>query len=170
MIGSYFVIDINLPVDEIQTEIDGYIARFEREILIKTLGFDLYYNFIAALSGTPDQKWLDLRDGKIYVQDGVNKRWRGLINDEKESLIAYYVYYQFLKSNNQYASGNGVKLVNSENSVNQSPIQKQKDAYNRMVDLISEMDDFIQYSNSIDSTTYPNYEPEVIRKVNIFNI
>lgn len=179
MVNDYFIIDIALPVDEVQNELNGFIARFEKEILIKCLGYDLYSAFITALSGTPDQKWVELRDGKEYTQDGVKVKWNGLINTDKESLIAYYVYYKFLTSSSRFASSNGVKLINNENSVNIGPRQNQVYAYNRALDLIGFPGDdlrngtlynFLYYSNGVDSTTYPNWYFTQLGKINIFNI
>lgn len=167
--NTYFVRELSLPTDQIAAELTSYIDRFEPEILTKILGYDLKKAFVDALAGTPDQKWIDLRDGKEYQQDSVYRKWRGFKNTTKESLIANYVFYQYTIYGSEFNSTFGLKQVNSENSTFADYRRKQARVYNQMVDWISELDDFIQYSNSI-TETYPNYEPEVIRKVNIFNI
>jgi len=165
MITDYFILNIFLPPDEVSGDIAGYVSRFEREILIKTLGFHMYNELIESLSGTPEQKWLDLRDGKIYQKNGINHNWRGLINDEKESLIAYYVWYQYSIHGMEVKSISGIKNLKTENTNIVDRRLHQVSAYNKMVDLIAEMDNFIQ-ANSVD---YPYYAPELIRKVNMFN-
>ena len=179
MVNDYFILDIALPVDEVQTELTGFISRYEKEILTLCLGYDLYSTFITALSGTPDQKWTDLRDGKVYQVNGVNVKWNGLVNTDKISLIAYYVYYKFLVSSSEFASSNGVKLINNENAANINPRQKQVYAYNQCLDLIGSPSDsvkkgtlynFLTYSNGLNSLTYPNWEFTQLTKINIFNI
>lgn len=169
MITDYFILDIYLPSDEVSGDISGYVSRFEREILIKCLGFHLYNEFITALSGTPDSKWEDLRDGAIYTINGINYRWRGLINDEKESLIAYYVWYKYSLHGMDVKSISGIKQLNTENTTISDKRYAQAYAYNKMVDLIAEMDAFIVAKNNEVADTYPEYYPETIRKVNIFN-
>lgn len=168
--NTYFIIDISLPVDEISAELTSYITRFEKEILISSLGYDLYNQFATALAGTPDQKWVDLRDGKTYVVDGITKKWDGFINTDKKSLIAYYVYFQYLRYSSSYMATSGVKVSNSENSINISPIIKQVDAYNSCVDMVNELDEFVLWSNDQDPATYANYEPALMEKINQFNI
>jgi hypothetical protein len=161
---TYFINDIELSTDNLAVKLQQKINTCEPEILIKCLGFDMYRQFIAALAGTPEQKWLDLRDGKEFAIDGIYYNWRGLLNTEKESLIAYYVYYQFIKSPEYYQSG--LRQSNTENSIVVNPRPKQCDVYNKMVDWIEEMDLFI-YTNIADYTTY---NPTKINKINAFNI
>jgi len=168
-LNDYFILDINLPIDEIP-ELDGWVSRFEREILTKALGFSLYYEYITSLSDvSPAQKWIDLRDGKVYTKDGINYQWRGMTNSNKESFISYYVFYKYI-SHGINSNSLGVKMVNSENSTFTDKRYIQTYVYNKMIDFIAEMNEFILYSNSVDSSTYPNYYPECIRKVNLFNI
>ena len=167
---TYFIIDTELSVDEIQNELTSYIDRFEPEILTMILGYDLKKQFVDALAGTPAQKWLDLRDGKDFTVDGIYYNWKGMANTLKNSLIAKYVYYQYLVNTNSFTSNNGIKLVNSENAINTNPRQKQCLAYNSMVNDIKKMDYFINNQNSLDPSAYTNYNPITIERINIFNI
>ena len=166
---SYFINDIYLPTDECP-DLTGFITKFEPEILKKVLGYDLYAVFIAALAGTPASKWTDLRDGADYDVSGITYEWRGLINTEKDSLIAYYVFYKYTFMGMNTNSGVGIKMTNSENSTITDKRYVQIYAYNRMVDMIAEMDAFILAKNSADATTYPLYYPGCVNKVNLFNI
>lgn len=168
---TYFINEISLPVDEISSELTSFITKYEKEILIKILGYDLYKAFTTALTGfDPAEKWGLLRDGCDYEISGITYNWPGLINTEKESLIAYYVFYQFSCNSSTFNSSIGGQIIKSENSVLTDNRRKQVFAYNKMVDMISQMNDFINYTNSENSATYPNYYPESIRKINIFNI
>jgi hypothetical protein len=99
--STYFVGDIALPnLDEVPNTFQDTMDRYEEEILKKLLGYQLYNAFIAgiAVEPTPDQKWLDLRDGAEFTFDfcgeTITQKWNGLINTDKVSLISYYVYYQ----------------------------------------------------------------------------
>jgi hypothetical protein len=169
--NTYFIREISLPTDQIGAELTSYIERFEPEILTKILGYDLYKQLTAGLANTyPEQKWLDLRDGCDYEQDEVYYHWRGLTNSTFESIIANYVFYYYTIYGSQFNSVFGLKQVLGENSTQADYRHKQMRVYNQMVDWISEMSDFIEWSNSVDSETYPNYNPSVIRKVNVFNI
>ena len=63
----------------------------------------------------------------------------------------------------------GIKQLNTENTTISDKRYSQAYAYNKMVDLIAEMDAFIVAKNNEVADTYPEYNPETIRKVNIFN-
>lgn len=168
---TYFIRELHLPTDEIGTELTSFIDRFEPEILQKRLSYDLYRAFKAGLlENQIAQKWIDLRDGKEYQSGGIYYKWRGLINSDKISLIANYVFYQFSIYGSTFNSSVGLQSIKSENSTIADYRDKQTLVYNQMINYIAELDAFITYSNSVDSTTYPNYDPTPIRRVNKFNI
>lgn len=162
---SYFVGNISLPVDQLTGQLNNYILRFEPEILTKILGYDLKKQFVEALAGTPDQKWIDLRDGKDYQIDGIYYNWRGFLNTKKESIIANYVWFEFVTSENTYVSGAGIKQIVTENSQFANPRVIQLYNYNKMIDWIDEMKKFIEKNIS----DYTNYNPEFLLKINQFN-
>src|SRR5574343_252793 len=166
---TYFINHIHLPVDEISAELTTYITKYEPEILTKVLGYELYAAFAAALAGTPATKWTDLRDGKDYDISSITYHYRGLKNTAKESLIANYVFYKYSIHGSKFNSSFGIKQPQSENSLIIDPSGLQADIYNEMVDWIYELNQFIVAMNSVDATTYPNYIPGAIRKINKFN-
>jgi len=98
------------------TELDYLCIKLEREILLNALGLSLY-NEIKAITdiNTADEKFKKLIQGDEY--DG--KIWLGLDNDD--SLIANYIYQEFVTQTDIRLSATGAKKVNAENAINQTP-------------------------------------------------
>jgi hypothetical protein len=167
---TYFNTDKTVSRPETDTLLTAYILKFEPEILEKILGYDLKKAFLAGLTGTVAQKWTDLKEGKEYSKDGIYYNWPGFTNTLKQSLIANYVFYKFTCGAFYTTNGSGIWLASSENSKQADKRYLQVMIYNEMIDLINKMDCFISYQNSVDSATYPNYSPETLSKINIFNI
>lgn len=94
--STYFVNDINIPLGTNNT-VTQQIARYERDILIQLLGYDLAKLVIAYNSSTSPQRIKELVEGKEYTEGDYTVKWNGLINSEKVSLLAYYVYIQYAK-------------------------------------------------------------------------
>ena len=155
---TYFINDIQLPTDEVGAKIDALILRMEPEIIEKCLGFSLKNEFYTALlNPSPEQKWLDLRDGKIYEIDGISYQWIGFKNTQKQSIISYFIYCEYLLETTKNIASSGGKIVQAENSIISDSYVEQMRIFNRAVVLMQQLDDFINYSNGIDSTTYQNY-------------
>jgi len=97
-------------------ELDYLCIKLEREILLNALGLSLY-NEIKAITdiNTADEKFKKLIQGDEY--DG--KIWLGLDNDD--SLIANYIYQEFVTQTDIRLSATGAKKVNPENAINQTP-------------------------------------------------
>lgn len=140
--NSYFIQDIDLPnLSEVSTSIGTAISRYEKEILIRLLGYELWKEFNDAIeAGNPiDQKWLDIRDGADFTLEYQNRtynlHWNGLLNLEKVSLLSFYVYYKFRENTNVVTTGIGDVMGKSENSDRVSDIPKMVNAWNQMVDL-----------------------------------
>ena len=98
------------------TELDYLCIKLERDILLNALGVSLY-NEIKAITDieTADEKFKKLIQGDEY--DG--KIWLGLDNDD--SLIANYIFQQFITDTDIRLSATGAKKVNSENATTQTP-------------------------------------------------
>lgn len=141
--SSYFVGDISLSQNKYNSaNLDLYIVKIEKEILIKLLGYDLYKSFSEAIdSGTPAQKWIDLRDGKEYQvtnEDGVDVyvKWEGLLN--ATSLISYFIYFYYVLETQSINTGSGDVVLKGTNSETTSISQlnnKLVANYNKGVDL-----------------------------------
>lgn len=83
----------NTTPNPVGSVVDWFIQKYEPEFLEKALGLTLYEALKVGYSQpTPDQKWIDLVQGKIYTDCyGKQKRWRGLITQPESVLDAFDV-------------------------------------------------------------------------------
>ena len=116
--GSYFKGSIH--IDNVQdtapnsdllgngNAINDFISEYEPSLLTKCLGVALYDELSDELDPTKENglkdtalaKWDDLLNGKLYSINDVAQKWPGLRFTEgtlNRSLIAYYVFFQFLE-------------------------------------------------------------------------
>jgi len=125
-------IGLNTPnnVQKLQAVID----RVEYIFLWNLLGYEQYTELKAQFNpdGTwiaePLEKWVDLVDGK--------DSWPGLryeVGDNKVSLIAYYVYHEFLKNDRQYYSSTGLVAAEAANAVKTSVSEELTEKWNDFV-------------------------------------
>lgn len=136
---------------------DDFIPQYEKEYLVKALGYQLYKAFTDALAGSPATKWTDLRDGVDYTIGENTYRWNGFINSDKVSPIAYYVYSEYMGSQAQMNNGTGVKISTQQNATNYSPSQKIMYASAQMLKLNESLyhylnnhtDDYTEYNRSL---------------------
>jgi hypothetical protein len=99
-----------------KTELDILCEKLEREILLNALGLSLYNEVkaITEIENAPD-RLKKLIQGDEYD----DKIWLGLDNDD--SLIANYIYQEFVSQTDIRLSATGAKKVNPENATNQKP-------------------------------------------------
>jgi hypothetical protein len=114
---TYFVRDVNLPAGTLNT-ITASISRYERDILIQLLGYDLYKLVAAYANPGSTQSIIDLVEGKEYLEGQYTVKWNGLINSDKVSILAYYVYIQYLRDHAVDFQNVGASASLVENSVN----------------------------------------------------
>lgn len=170
--GSYFNLDINTPDNEYQN-IQEFIDRYEPEILKQLLGLELYRLVIA--ENPSEQRILDLRDGKDYVVDDVTYRWNGLINDEKISIISYYVFYWYVRINLSETSSIGQVQVMSENANIANPSLKIQSAWINLEQLYGSAYYPTNYESAYgflneNKDIYPEWEFQEIGSVNAFDL
>ena len=137
--SSYFIHDINIPTGQF-SDLQGFINRYEPEILTDLLGYELAKEVIAYDAETSDQRIIDLVEGKEYTVKANGGRdqlikWGGLINAEKKSLIAYYVYYWDMRAKATHTATVGEVKRKGENSVNAEQNAKIMNAWTRMLSL-----------------------------------
>ncbi len=101
------------------TELDYLCEKLEREILLNALGLSLY-NEIKALTEVTIELPENLKLKKLIEGDEYdNKIWLGL--NHNDSLIANYIYQEFVTQTDIRLSATGAKKVNPENATTQTP-------------------------------------------------
>lgn len=113
--STYYVLDCNIPEGTYNT-ISEHITRYEGEILRQLLGYDLAKLVLAYDSETSPQRIIDLVEGKEYTIGDYTVKWNGLLNSDKVSLLAYYVYIQYLRNYHETFQNVGIVVSTVENS------------------------------------------------------
>ncbi len=142
--NTYFIKDINIPQNALDSDMAGYITEYEKEVLIMLLGYDLYTDFIANPS---NERWTRLTTGHEYdvSYQGLTTtiKWNGLTNTDLISLIAYYVYYWYINFHASDTTSVGESIIQKENALGIAPTQKMVNAWNRFADLYGRVNDSI---------------------------
>lgn len=142
--NTYFFGEISLPESVIDGDfatIDDYIERYEKQALIDLLGYTLYKDLKAEIDAEAgySTRWDRLVNGHEYEVsyngDTHLVKWEGLVNDEKRSLLAYYIYFYFVRYNITHTTGFGEMMQQSENAQRISPSQKMVNAWNEYIRL-----------------------------------
>jgi hypothetical protein len=173
---TYFVGQINIPnVDKpaVLQSLQSFIDEKENETMCNLLGYDLWnaYKTEIALT-TPTQRMVNLRDGIEYSFGNRLYKHRGLKfveNTTKYSLLAYYIYFHYIRNKTTNTGGTGESIATTENTVAISPIEKSVYSYNRFVELSQEVYRFLQANYTLYPEWYYNYWNEV-RKTNSLGI
>lgn len=119
------------------TELDFFITKYERQLLMNALGVTLYDELQVALLDLPasDQKWKDLVNGRNYTNaDGNVKRWDGLKGFDNQSVIAFFVYTEYLRNDNETYATVGTVKNDAKNATNIGATPKFIKAYNQFVE------------------------------------
>jgi hypothetical protein len=164
---DYFIRDILISRTNSEagsTSIDSSIEKFEKEALLKVLGYNLYELFIA---NPTDQRFIDLSEGKEFEFDfcgkTVKRKYVGFKNTEFESLIAYYVYYKHQSVNETFSSTVGEVKPSTENANPASARMKLTRAWNKFIELSGDLNKTyynrfynygVDYFDSLDISTY----------------
>lgn len=151
VLNSDFVGKYELTLTQYNTAlIDSYIAKYEKEYLIKLLGKSLYDLFIADLvSGVPQTTIYEAIFEPLYIDlfCGFSES-----NGIKEMLIGF-IYYHYTLDTQQQQTSVGVTAPKSENSegVNLNSISISR--YNDNVQSYKTIQRYIQ-QNSSDYPTF----------------
>ncbi len=131
---TYYVLDINIP-SSTYNNLTTNIIKYEKEIIMRLFGYELGTLVLAYTASSP-QRIKDIVEGKVYeTSDGKTIKWNGLKNTDKISLLAYYVYYWYLKNLNSTVQGIGNQKLKGENSENSRAGIKLSTAWSRMKTL-----------------------------------
>lgn len=151
-------------------ELNAYIDSLEPKVLTCLLGSTMYVEFQAAYDASVivaappmAQKWLDLVNGKTYVDKyGNNQVWFGLRSDTmKVGLIANYIYFYWARGHASFSTGSGEKNIASENATPSYPMFKQNDAWREMVQWNKELRLFLQSNTDVYDTWNDPLTPPV---------
>lgn len=149
-----------------------YIAEVQEEYLKKLLGDELYLEFGAQLPNPALQKFIDLLDGVVYLNDqGQKVDYTGL-----KRMLQYFTYYAYTNDQDVQNTIIGNVSGQSRNSQNLGPnstLAFSESFYNKAIDYFRQSQEFIHsndeqervstnvvdnldgsYTVSIDSTLY----------------
>lgn len=131
------------------SEIDYFIAKYERLLLINCLGVEVYEGLKTALEDldNADEKYKNLVNGVTYTKGGKSYVFDGLRGFGLDSFIANYVFCKYLENDNSYYSTTGTVKSDSANSKNFEPTQKYIDNW---LEFLSKY----QNSNDVNSPEY----------------
>ena len=118
-----------------ETQLQQVIIESERQLFNGIFPRALYIEFENALADLPsaDQKWKDLIEGVDYTKDGTLVRFEGLRGYEKDSLVAYYVFCEYMERDDSYYSTTGTVAIKQSGAVNYGGTRKYNDAWNTFV-------------------------------------
>lgn len=141
---SYFTRELSIPnVNEMQTDVSDNLEMLVDEkvrlFLQLILGFELYASLDAdivngVLKADAAQRWKDLVNGKTY--DG--KRWNGLLQEYgtyKKSLLANFVFHDWLSGNTTTVSGVGEVNIKAKNAIGVIPNQRLAAVWNGFIQM-----------------------------------
>lgn len=135
-------------------KLGDFIDRYERECLVKVLGYQLAEAFTMQFTYDPNtgewtftgpkgEEWDELLNGKEYSLNGKDYRWRGLTysvakwgfgGSQLESPLAYYVYCKFIEDDYLNHTGTGFQKEEAVNSVGRGYARSYAIAFNSFVD------------------------------------
>jgi len=184
--ASYFWGEINLPANK-YSDLDSFIERFEKELIVKLFGYTLYKLINAYNPDKPtdtDQRIRDIIEGKEFTLNEQTYKWNGLRNTEKVSVIAYYVYVHYMRGIETQTTTTGESKNKKVNSVSVSPVQKISNAWTQMRILIGpyclQAEYYPGYSTDYYNSlfffmsnfydTYPEWEWSEIGSINSFDL
>ena len=132
---TYFKGTIAIPASKYEP-IQGVIDRYEPQLITDLFGYELAKLVKDYDPLTSEQRIIDIVQGKEFATRGGDlQRWNGLVNTEKESVIAYYVFYKWAIEREIIATRIAAIKPTPENSENVSFETKAFAAYNQMLDL-----------------------------------
>lgn len=145
----YFIKELRIPntsevdVDGSDMPFTGWMDQYARLYLQETLGASLFNDLDSdvtdgILDAGAQQKWLDLVNGVGYSYNGIDYVWKGLIFTEgtfKGSVIAYYVYCEWLKFQLSQQTGLGESRGEAVNSMSANSTHRYVSTWNTFVKM-----------------------------------
>lgn len=154
----------------ISKEIAMYITEYEQDFLIKAMGYTFYKLLVAGLDldeEVVEQRYKDVVFGGDFVKKGIECRWVGLKQPEiKKSVIAQYVYCHYIRQQNTQTAMTEIK-PNQENAMLASSLRKLVKEWNRMMDGVDSLRDFLYYKQVDGVRVYPEYTATAVDKTHL---
>lgn len=144
--STYFTRELSIPnVNEMQTDVADNLEMLVDEkvrlFLQVILGFELYASLNSdivngVLKEDASQRWKDFVNGKTY-NDG-SKNWAGLLQvygTYKKSLLANFVFHNWLSGNTTTVTGVGEVNIKGKNSIGVTPNQRLSTVWNEFIQM-----------------------------------
>ncbi|TXI13249.1 MAG: hypothetical protein E6Q68_01680 [Polynucleobacter sp.] len=176
--NSFFVGNLNVPnpnTPQVSQRLDWFIKRYEAKCLEQIFGYELFQKFLSESSDR--MNWI--KSGAEFVESpsGKTKKWKGLIYDENNSMIASYVYYFILESEATNNTGIGVATSDAESGKSHSPADKMVFAWNMYASEGRELISFLWNKKVDGERVYPEFDLyqanaafDSTRTLNVFGI
>ena len=119
-----------------ESKLEYFINVYERQLMLNVLGAKLFSEFTTAMADLPnaDQKWKDLVTGATYTKDSKDYLWEGLRGYEKNSLVASYIFCEYLRNDESTYTTTGVVKNTSKNAENVNPTPKYIAAWRQFIE------------------------------------
>lgn len=158
---TYFYGEINIAqIDNVavSSTVTDFIKKYEPKCLKQLLGVGfelLFQENILPISGDMDARWRDLLYGTTYKYCGRTYQWMGFINEDKESLLANYIYYWWVRKEVQQTTGMGQVKPSGENGNITSSQNTSIRAWNEMVEWAHSLVLYLDAHRDL----YPEWKP-----------
>lgn len=153
--NTYFIEDKLIPningsggIGSNKPNIDSLVDNEVHSLLESILGYVSYKDLVDNLNTdgsekpTTTQKWKDLINGKEYIKNEKTYYFKGLkyqVGVSKNSLLAYYVFYKWIKQNISQQSSTGSEIVlTPKNAINVGLTSKLVSTWNKFWSLLGE--------------------------------
>ena len=125
--GKLLIVNANKPNKGEYSRLMSIIEDEENDFLYNCLG-GLATEYIEGINQTtPDQKWLDLRDGAEYTKNDVTLKFKGL-----NQILAHYIWVKYQEKVSESSINGEVQIVSEQVSNNRLLVN----VWNDMIDLI----------------------------------
>lgn len=169
-LSDFEVRPYRIPDQEENKDLEDFLTEREESVLRSLLGTETYNDFVDEIDGgTPAQKWVDLRDGKVYTWGGVEYEYKGLVDLLVPCLFAYWVK----ENSDKYTNSGTVRNSPTMNSLSVSPSRRISEAWTRFCDKVGdecEHEDTLYGFLTANYTDYPDWEFKRPEPMNQFDI
>lgn len=123
--SDFNILPYNIPNVETNNSFQTYVNEHEADVLKSLMGIVFYTAFVEGLAEpSPEQRWLDLRDGATYELKGRTYEWPGM-----KKMLKPFIYKSWLSDTWDNDTGIGVVQSKAENAQKVSPSKRIWNAY-----------------------------------------